>query len=54
MVDNPADLVQPRGETLPYEMRRTLAGVNYAKGQLTQTQYPATDVPKISTVSSGQ
>ena len=33
MVDNPADLVQPRGETPPYEMRRTTVMEKYRAGQ---------------------
>ena len=52
-VDNPADLVQPRGETPAYEMRRTGVMTSYAQGDATGTKYPATDVPKISAVSSG-
>jgi len=32
MVDNPADLVQPRGETAAYEMRRTTVGERYRLG----------------------
>jgi pilus assembly protein CpaD len=54
MVDNPADLVQPRGETPASEMRRTTVGAAYQQGKPTGTQYPAADVPKIATVSSGQ
>ena len=54
MVDNPADLVQPRGETPGLEMRRTAVGAAYQQGKSTATQYPSTDVPKISNVSSGQ
>ena len=54
MVDNPADLVQPRGETPALEMRRTMVGGAYTQGKATGTQYPAADVPKIATVSSGQ
>ena len=52
MVDNPADLVQPRGETPALEMRRTMVGAAYQQGKPTGTTYPATDVPKIATVSS--
>jgi pilus assembly protein CpaD len=54
VVDNPADLVQPRGETPALEMRRTIVGAAYQQGKATVTQYPSTDVPKIATVSSGQ
>ncbi len=53
MVDNPADLVQPRGETPAYTMRRTTVLDNYRQGKPTGTNYPSTDVPKIATVSSG-
>ena len=50
MVDNPADLVQPRSETPAYMMRRTTVLNAYRAGQPTATQYPSTDVPKISGV----
>ena len=33
MVDNPADLIQPRGETPPYSPRRSIAIDHYTKGQ---------------------
>jgi pilus assembly protein CpaD len=49
MVDNPADLVQPRGETPPYEMRRTIVMDKYRQGLPTATIYPATDAGKVST-----
>ena len=39
-VDNPADLVQPRGETPAYEPRRDVVVTTYAKGKPTATQYP--------------
>ncbi len=52
MVDNPADLVQPRAETPAYEMRRTTVMEQYRQGQPTQTTYPAADTTKISNVSS--
>ncbi len=52
MVDNPADLVQPRPETPAYEMRRTTVMEQYRQGQPTQTTYPAADTTKISNVSS--
>jgi pilus assembly protein CpaD len=48
-VDNPADLVQPRGETPAYEVRRTGVMTSYGQGDPTGTKYPATDVPKIAT-----
>jgi pilus assembly protein CpaD len=38
MVDNPADLVQPRGETEAYTMRRTMVFQKYISGEMTQTQ----------------
>jgi pilus assembly protein CpaD len=40
MVDNPADLVQPRGETPAYTMRRTTVMEKYRSGNPTATQYP--------------
>jgi pilus assembly protein CpaD len=33
MVDNPADLVQPRGETPPYDARRSIALDRYRRGE---------------------
>ena len=49
MVDNPADLVQPRGETPAYTMRRTKVLDSYREGDPTGTKYPATDTAKIAT-----
>ncbi len=49
MVDNPADLVQPRGETPAYTMRRTTVVEKYRAGTSTASQYPSTDSAKIST-----
>ena len=49
MVDNPADLVQPRAETPVYEMRRTTVMDAYRQGKKSTTDYPATDTSKIST-----
>jgi pilus assembly protein CpaD len=46
-VDNPADLVQPRAETPPYEMQRTTVMENYRAGKPTATQVP-NDAAKIS------
>jgi pilus assembly protein CpaD len=40
MVDNPADLVQPRGDAPPYNARRTVVLDKYRQGQTTGTQYP--------------
>ena len=38
MVDNPSDLVQPRAETPPYEMRRTAVVEKYRSGTTSATQ----------------
>lgn len=48
MVDNPADLVQPRSETPAYTVRRTEAFEKYRKGTSTTTQYPEADKAKLS------
>jgi pilus assembly protein CpaD len=48
MVDNPADLVQPRAETPPYTMRRAEAFEKYRKGTSTATSYPESDRAKLS------
>ncbi len=50
MVDNPADLVQPRGETPAYTTRRTTVLDKYRQGIPSATQYPSADMGKISTV----
>lgn len=50
MVDEPADLVQPRGENPAYEARRTVVLDKYRKGESTATQYPDNDKAKISDV----
>jgi pilus assembly protein CpaD len=50
MVENPADLVQPRGETPAYTMRRTTVMERYRLGSTTATQYPSNDQSKISDV----
>ncbi len=50
MVENPADLVQPRGETPAYTMRRTTVVEKYRQGNPTATQYPSNDQNKISDV----
>jgi pilus assembly protein CpaD len=49
MVDNPADLVQPRAETPAYTMRRTTVMDNYAQGKDTGTQYANPNAGKIAT-----
>jgi pilus assembly protein CpaD len=48
MVDNPADLVQPRPETPAYTTRRTAAFEKYRKGNATTTTYPEADKAKLS------
>jgi len=48
MVDNPADLVQPRPETPAYEVRRTEGFEKYRKGATTTSQYPEADKAKLS------
>ncbi|MCX7308099.1 MAG: CpaD family pilus assembly protein [Afipia sp.] len=50
MVDNPADLVQPRAETAAYAARRNAAFEKYRKGTTTATTYPESDKAKISDV----
>lgn len=40
MVDNPADLVQPRGETPAYNARRSIAMDKYRKGESPSGTYP--------------
>lgn len=41
MVDNPTDLVQPRGETPVYQARRSVAIDKYRKGENPSATYPA-------------
>lgn len=48
MVDNPADLVQPRGETPPYMARRSVAIDKYRKGESPAGTYDKYDQGKIS------
>lgn len=48
MVDNPADLVQPRPETPAYTARRTATFEKYRKGTSTATTYPESDKAKLS------
>jgi pilus assembly protein CpaD len=50
MVENPADLVQPRGETPTYTGRRTTVLDKYHRGDSTATTYPDADKGKISDV----
>ena len=48
MIDNPADLVQPRSETPAYTARRTEGFEKYRKGNPTATSYPDADKAKLS------
>ncbi len=48
MIDNPADLVQPRSETYAYTARRNAAFEKYRKGDPTTTTYPEADKAKLS------
>jgi pilus assembly protein CpaD len=49
MVDNPADLVQPRGEGPSYTARRTITMDKYRRGDSPSGTYPAAyDTGKIS------
>ena len=50
MVDNPADLVQPRGETPAYAARRSVAIDKYRKGEPPSGKYDGYDSGKISDV----
>ena len=50
MVDNPADLVQPRAEAPAYTARRSIAYDKYRKGTSTTTLYPEADKAKLSDV----
>lgn len=48
MIDNPADLEQPRSETPAYTARRSEAFEKYRKGEPTTTNYPEADKAKLS------
>ena len=48
MVDNPADLVQPRGEQPGYEARRSVTIDKYRKGDSPSGKYDGYDKGKIS------
>lgn len=50
MVENKADLVQPRGEVPPYTGRRTTVLDKYHRGETTQAINPDKDQGKISDV----
>jgi pilus assembly protein CpaD len=49
-VDNPADLVQPRGETPSYTARRTTVLEHYRLGASPETIYPNPHQEKLSDV----
>jgi pilus assembly protein CpaD len=48
MIDNPADLEQPRPESPAYTPRRDIAFEKYRKGTSTATIYPESDKAKLS------
>jgi len=48
MIDNPADLEQPRTESPAYTERRNAAFQKYRKGEPTTTNYPEADKAKLS------
>ena len=48
MIDNPADLEQPRSETAAYTARRTEAFEKYRKGNPTTTVYSESEKAKLS------
>jgi pilus assembly protein CpaD len=50
MVENPADLVQPRGEGPTYTGRRTTVLDKYHRGESSATTYPDADKGKISSL----
>jgi pilus assembly protein CpaD len=50
VVENPADLVQPRAETPPYTGRRTTVLDKYHRGESTATTYTDPNKGKISDV----
>ena len=50
MLDNPADIVQPRAESAAYSPRRTQAIEKYRKGESPATTYPNPNLGKISDV----
>jgi pilus assembly protein CpaD len=50
MVENPADLVQPRGDTPVYAGRRSVVLDKFRKGESTATTYKDADKGKISDV----
>ena len=51
LVENPADLVQPRGESPTYAARRSVVLDKYRKGEATATRNPDADKGKISDIA---
>jgi pilus assembly protein CpaD len=51
LAENPADLVQPRGETPAYAARRSTVLEKYRKGEATATRNPDADKGKISDIA---
>ena len=54
MVDNPADLVQPRTETPAYQMRRDVAFEKYRKGTPPRPLIPRPTRPNLATQANDQ
>ena len=54
MIDNPADLEQPRPESPAHTSRRNIAFENYRKGVATTTSYPEADKAKLSHQANDQ
>ena len=50
MVENPADLVQPRGETPAYSARRSVSTDKYRKGDSPSGKYEGYESGKIGNV----
>src|SRR5262245_4270641 len=50
MVENPADLIQPRGETPPYAPRRSTMMNRYTKGESPSSTYVGFDTGKITDI----
>jgi pilus assembly protein CpaD len=48
MIENPADLVQPRPETPAYTIRRSEGFEKYRQGNTSATNYPEADKAKLS------
>jgi pilus assembly protein CpaD len=48
MIDNPADLEQPRAETAAYTPRRSATFEKYRKGEATSISYPEAEKAKLS------